>query len=158
MRVISPLGKILEVDRVVPIIERTDSFNNGHRFDGETVKYGVKPNGLAFRYGIKNAMGIVSELVVGNLPAEKCEEILVSLLRDGYYDLRMEYQKEKDFFKLAWGMDALPYTSDITIAPSRGYCAGGWSQDFGYPFGYNPCFETSVDCEDEDLEEDSEDE
>ena len=108
MKVISPLGKLLCVNKVVPIIETKINFNDTKRFLGEVVKEGVKANGLAFKCGSIINCDFSEELIIGNLPEEKVEEILSSLMMDGYCDLRMDYQKVDTMVSLQFGAETLP--------------------------------------------------
>lgn len=122
MKVISPLGKLLCVNKVVPIIETKINFNDTKRFLGEVVKEGVKANGLAFKCGSIINCDFSEELIIGNLPEEKVEDILSSLMIDGYCDLRMDYQKVDTMVTLQFGAEALPYTNEITFVGCKNYC------------------------------------
>ena len=165
MRVISPLGKLIEIERVVPIIEKKEKFNGIERFNGEVVREGTKPNGLAFKCSKTAEFDGYHELIVGNISSDKVEEIIVSLMRDGFYDLRMQYQAVKDSNKLVIDSTALPYTSEITIMMTKNYCSGCLGGfDFGMPpimqnpFSAGSGFDYEYEDGDYTPEEDDEDE
>lgn len=117
MKIISPRGNLLTVERVARVCEKRIDFNGEHRDLLEVAQNAKVPaNGLAFKITF-NGIGLVPpELYVGNLKPEKVEEILNALLVQGYYDFSgMEFQTTKYERKLVIdGGESLPFSSDIT--------------------------------------------
>lgn len=50
MRIMSPTGRLLTVNRAVPIVETIFDFNGESRFLGDICRNGTKPNGIAILY------------------------------------------------------------------------------------------------------------
>ena len=87
VRIISPTGRLLTVNRAVPIVETIFDFNGESRFLGDICRNGTKPNGIAILYDSSSIFeDNLSELVVGNLQSDVVEQIMQSLLVNGYYD------------------------------------------------------------------------
>ena len=67
----------------------------------------------------------LSELVIGNLQSDVVEQIMQSLLVNGYYDFsQMGYQSTKLADKVVIdGGKSKPYTNEITFMSSKSYCS-----------------------------------
>lgn len=90
-------GSIKTVSEVIAAVEFRHTFNGSKRRLLEPCKDGsVKPNALVFAFDDRvQPMGVFQpfgggcedRLVLGNLAAEKAEEIITSLLKEGYADI-----------------------------------------------------------------------
>lgn len=119
MKIISPRGNLLSVERVARVCEKRMEFNGERRDLFEVAKSAQIPvNGLAFRVKseLNTGLCIPSEIYVGNLKPEKVEEILYTLLEKGYFDFsEMGFQTTKYERKIVIdGGASLPFSSDIT--------------------------------------------
>ena len=87
VKIISPTGRLLTVNRAVPIVETIFDFNGESRFLGDICRNDTKPNGIAILYDSSSIFeDNLSELVIGNLQSDVVEQIMQSLLVNGYYD------------------------------------------------------------------------
>ncbi|MGN0483128.1 MAG: hypothetical protein ACI4HI_06230 [Lachnospiraceae bacterium] len=94
MRILSPSGKIYEVNKILPYVEKKEEFNEKTFINREeAANPSVQPSALKlFFQGDED--GGIQMLYVGNMKPEKVREISLQLLRDGYYDFTvLEYQK-----------------------------------------------------------------
>ena len=126
VRIISPTGRLLTVNRAVPIVETIFDFNGESRFLGDICRNGTKPNGIAILYDSSSIFeDNLSELVVGNLQSDVVEQIMQSLMVNGYYDFsQMGYQSTKLANKVVIdGGKSKPYTNEITFMSSKSYCS-----------------------------------
>lgn len=117
LKILSPKGNLLSVERVARVCEKRIDFNGEYRDLYEVAKNSsVSATGLAFKV-VSEPMGfVVQELYVGNLKPELVNEIMTELLVVGYYDFtQMEFQTTKCERKLVLdGGATLPFSSDIT--------------------------------------------
>ena len=106
MRVLSPTGKLQEVIRVVPFVEKQDAFNGRVIYNSEVARdLGVNPTGLRLYLQKEQNDFFIPTIYIGNLSTEKVQEILSTILKEEYYDFsQMQYQKV-----------SVPFCSDVTI-------------------------------------------
>lgn len=170
MKILSPRGNLLSVERVARVCEKRIDFNGEHRDLFEVAKNSkVNANGLAFKV-ITEAMGmcIPPEIYIGNLKSEKVEEILNALLMQGYYDFSgMDFQTTKYERKLVIdGGESLPFSSDITpcVMSRRNFTSQfdmlqqGFSSSPYTVFGTPDWSAEAAFCDDEDVEEENNEE
>lgn len=170
MKIISPRGNLLRVERVARVCEKRIDFNGEHRDLLEVAKNSKVPaNGLAFKV-ITEAMGMClpPEIYVGNLKPEKVEEILNALLVQGYYDFSgMDFQTTKHERKLVIdGGESLPFSSDIIpcVMSRRNFTnqfdmlQQGFSASNYTVFGTPDWSAEAAFCDDEDFEEENSEE
>lgn len=120
LHIISPKGKLMQIDTAVLVSERLIHFNGRRRLLQERAQNPKAANALALSITqeknapFSNANG---ELLVGNLPAEKAEEILKSLLSQGYFDFtEFTYQKAKSISEVTFDRGKSdPYTTEDMV-------------------------------------------
>lgn len=115
MRIITAKGRLFEVSKVEPLIEKSEVFNGSIHINREVANNTkAKSTGLRF-YADKSVDGL-QNFTVGNIPVEKVQEIQHILLEKGYYDFSaMEYQPDMRLFiktKIDGGV-SLPYFEEI---------------------------------------------
>lgn len=95
MRILSPRGRIYNIDKVVPLIEKKEYFNDRVSVNREPVtSLALKPTAVKFIINHENNLFNKDVIVIGNLKPDVIKEMLSSLLVDGYYDFSgFTYQK-----------------------------------------------------------------
>lgn len=170
MKILSPRGNLLTVERVARVCEKRIDFNGEYRDLLELAKNSKVPaNGLAFKVTSDSVgMCVPPEIYVGNLKSEKVEEILNALLEQGYYDFTvLEFQTTKQEKKLVIdGGESLPFSSDITpcVMSRRNFTSQfdmlqqGFSSSPYTVFGTPDWSAEAAFCDDEDAEEENSEE
>lgn len=99
MRVLTPNGTLIEVEKAEPIVEERIHFNGSDLRLCQIAKDGGQPvSGIFFT--LKNATGIAFDFMsdrflVGNLSTEAVKKFMGSLVKDGYCDFsQIDFQKE----------------------------------------------------------------
>lgn len=121
MRVVLPSGAVVSVEYIKPITEKIFNFNGKRR---RLIEYASdmkkEANGVCISAKLEQGFGIgvcSNNIIVGNLPNEKVQEILKQIGEKGYYDFSQfnEFQKIARFEDLKIGRDYPPYTSERGI-------------------------------------------
>lgn len=141
LRVMLPSGTVASVDYVKPVVEKIFIFNGKRR---RLIEYASDmkkgANGVCISVKSERGFGIGAcnnNIIVGNLPNEKVQEILKQIGEKGYYDFNQigEYQKIREFEDLKIGSEYPAYTSEgANIMLS----AGLDNNPFGYCSFNNP--------------------
>lgn len=125
MRILSPTGKLLEIFRVEPYVEEKHKFNGLVHETVEVVrKLAFKPTGIKFYAVPSNSEKCFSNpnVYIGNLPANKVQEILDTMLKEGTYDFsKLDYQNKLGEFMQNFTIDegkSLPYYKEIVVGDS----------------------------------------
>lgn len=119
MRVITPRGNLLKVDRVVRVVEKSVNFNGSTRQFFEVAKnIDVESTGIAMRVaeaGMSTVFGPY-EIYVGNLKPSVVEEIITTLTKEGYFDFtKFMYQNVESQSEVVLdGGDSIPFCSEFT--------------------------------------------
>lgn len=119
MRILTARGRLCNVMKVEPMVEKLEVFNHVIHHNREVaMDMKVKPSCLRFLAG--GGFGISETFIVGNLPFETVREIQKVLLEKGYYDFSMmEYQPVVPFDLLKLKVDggvSLPYFEEVADA------------------------------------------
>lgn len=127
LQIISPKGKLMQIDTAVPVCERLVRFNGRRRLLQERAQNLETANAIALDMTQERSTPFASmsmELVVGNLPAGKAEEILKALLTQGYYDFTaFDYQKAKNISEVTFDQGkSNPYTTEDMVGVMMGGC------------------------------------
>lgn len=137
--VLSPKGRLLKIESAVPVCERLVRFNGKRRLLMEKAEKPETATAVAMRIEqVQNQpfINTSQELLVGNLPAGKVEEILKSLLSKGYYDFTdFKYQSAKNASQLVFDRgESQPYaTEDIGAFPVCRFCTDNFTNGFSMP-------------------------
>ena len=98
MRVLTPNGNVIEVEKAEAIVEKRVSFNGRDIRLCQTAKDKSQPaSGLYFSVKTEAVFTIANEgnLLVGNLPVDTVKKIVTNLAKDGFCDLSgFDYQPE----------------------------------------------------------------
>lgn len=98
MRVLTPNGNVIEVEKAEAIVEKRVSFNGRDIRLCQTAKDKSQPaSGLYFSVKTESVFTIANEgnLLVGNLPVDTVKKIVTNLAKDGFCDLSgFDYQPE----------------------------------------------------------------
>lgn len=118
IRIVLPSGMVASVENVKPITERIFNFNGKRR---RLIEYASdmkkESNGVCISAKLEQGFGIgvcSNNIIVGNLPNEKVQEILKQIGEKGYYDFSQidEYQRITRLEDLKIGNDYPAYTSE----------------------------------------------
>ncbi len=143
MRVVLPSGTVVSVEYVKPVVEKIFNFNGKRR---RLIEYASdmkqEANGICISARSEQGFGIGTcnnNIIVGNLPNEKVQEIIRQVSEKGYYNFSelSEYQKITRFEDLKIGSEYPPYTSEGGIIMLS---AGLNSDPFGNFSFNNPTF------------------
>lgn len=116
--VISPKGRFMQITEAVPVCEKLVKFNGKRRLLMERAEKPATATAVALCIAQERNTPFANmsqELLVGNLPAGKTEEILRSLLTQGYFDFTelSPYQEAKDISKISLDQGkSQPYTTE----------------------------------------------
>lgn len=128
IRIITPLGKLCNVKKAVPIASRVVNFNGSERFLCEVCKEESDANGIALDIDDSDVFMQKKDLVICNLSRERVNDIFYHLLVESWYDFSVfDYQKAEFFDKLSFDAGALPFTSEITMIGAHFFCNGNES-------------------------------
>ena len=98
MRVLTPNGNVIEVEKAEAIVEKRVSFNGRDIRLCQTAKDKSQPaSGLYFSVKTESVFTIANEgnLLVGNLSVDTVKKIVTNLAKDGFCDLSgFDYQPE----------------------------------------------------------------
>lgn len=98
MRVLTPNGNVIEVEKAEAIVEKRVGFNGRDIRLCQTAKDKSQPaSGLYFSVKTESVFTIANEgnLLVGNLPVDTVKKIVTNLAKDGFCDLSgFDYQPE----------------------------------------------------------------
>ena len=134
-----PTGKLLVAKRVIPVCDKVVDFNGKRRRLSEIAEsLDSNPTGLILYIEELTTHVFQSNgIYIGNLKSTDVQDIMKSLLTEGYYDFsNWNYQTAKDVAKLVFDDGAsLPFTSEITCSAYPMlldcFCGGG---EFSDPF------------------------
>lgn len=95
MRIITPTGKIYSIAKAVPLAEKKEFFNDRVSVKREpATSLKAKPTAIRLVTLPENGMFAEQGVVIGNLKPEDVQDILNTLLVNGYYDFSgFNYQK-----------------------------------------------------------------
>lgn len=132
LQIISPKGKLMQIDTAVPVCERLVRFNGRRRLLQERAQKPEIANAIALGMTQERSTPFASmsqELLIGNLFAGKAEEILKALLTQGYYDFtEFTYQKAKNISEVTFDQGkSQPYTTEDMVGIMLGggqFCLG----------------------------------
>ena len=115
--VLSPKGKLMQITEAVPVCERLLKFNGKRRLLMERAEKPETATAVALRIAQETHTPFANmgnELLVGNLPVGKAEEILKSLLTQGYFDFtELTYQEVKYVSEISFDQGkSQPYTTE----------------------------------------------
>lgn len=116
--VISPKGRFMQITEAVPVCEKLVKFNGKRRLLMERAEKPETATAIALRIAQETNSPFANvghELLVGNLQVGKAEEILKSLLTQGYFDFTelSPYQEAKDFSVISFDLGkSQPYTTE----------------------------------------------
>lgn len=119
MRIITPRGRIIKVDKVVPFVERIDTFNGRRNLCTEPAKdMKERPTGLKFDSKDIRPAVLDNTLYIGNLTPDVVFEIQQVLLNSGTYDFStIDYQKDTyPSDTVIDGGTSLPYYTEVEFA------------------------------------------
>lgn len=98
MRVLTPNGNVIEVEKAEAVVEKRVSFNGSDIRLCQIAKDKNQPaNGLYLSVKAESVFNISNDgnLLVGNLPTDTVKKIITNLAKDGFCDLSgFEYQPE----------------------------------------------------------------
>lgn len=118
MKIITPRGNLIKIERVARVCEKRIDFNGEKRDLFELAKNtDVPATGLALKV-VENTSNVFGcqEIYIGNLKPETVNEVLKNLLTQGYFDFtQFEYQdaKEQKDIVLDDGVSK-PFCSELT--------------------------------------------
>lgn len=96
MRIVTPTGKVVNVCKVEPYVEVGFQINGVYSRETRPAKnMSFKPTAL--NISIDNHVNVLmtQTVYIGNLPAEKVQQIIEELCVSGYYDFsKMKYQQD----------------------------------------------------------------
>lgn len=151
MKIMSPSGKVLKVERIVPYAEAVVQLNGNENYYTEEAKdLSVNPTGLKFY--IEKPFGMCQDpyVYIGNLSQEMREEIQQAMLKEGAYNLSSFAYQEVSYG--CFGVTSAPVIDGGISLPY--YFESGLN--FTMPLGCNVIPNVSAPSVDEKTEDESE--
>ena len=109
-RILSPNGKLLTSRKIEPVIEKVIKMNGKQQRVSEFAEgFKNEPNAILISADTELTH---EQLYIGNLKPAKVQEIMETLLQDGYYNFsKMQYQDTRKVNKLVF--DYKWYTKNV---------------------------------------------